>query len=345
MESTGQDLNLGILSFQGSTSNNIILPVDAFVAFKDNNPDCPTDSKYKGVSREGSLYLYKSADGIHWTKTGVKITGGAFDSQNVAFWDPVTERYVITCRGKLYGSVRTIATCFSTDYINWSPLVYITYPGSPKMQMYTSAVNCYPGAEHIQIGFPTQLLPGRAEKTQPLFMSSRDGLHFNRWADPVIAITDPEDRAGHKSNYMAYGVLALPGNAREWSVYATEGARMGSTTGTRLRRFTYRVDGFVSIRADNAGGDVLTKPLTFSGKTLKLNFATQTGGQIHVRLESSSGVMLAQSAALTGDEIAYPVRWQGMADLSALQGQTVQLRFSMKNADLYSIQFGPATSK
>ncbi len=159
----------------------------------------------------------------------------------------------------------------------------------------------------------------------------------------MIPGTAPEDRMGNRSNYMAHGLVSLPGNDREWSVYATE-AR-GEGPDTRLRRFTYRVDGFVSVRAGNEGGDLLTKPLTFRGETLKLNFATRDGGQIRVRLESPSGEMLAQSELLTGDEIAHRVQWQAGTDLQTFQGQTVRLRFAMRNADLYSIQFGPATNE
>ena len=58
-----------------------------------------------------------------------------------------------------------------------------------------------------------------------------------------------------------------------------------------------------------------------------------------------NGEMLAQSELLTGDEIAHRVQWQAGTDLRTFQGQTVQLRFAMKNADLYAIQFGPVTSE
>jgi len=40
-----------------------------------------------------------------------------------------------------------------------------------------------------------------------------------------------------------------------------------------------------------------------------------------------------------GDEIERVVRWNGDSDVSRLGGQTVQLRFVMADADLYSFQF------
>ena len=53
-------------------------------------------------------------------------------------------------------------------------------------------------------------------------MTSRDGVLFRRWSEELIPITAPKDRDGNRSNYMTWGLLQLPGNDRELSVYATE---------------------------------------------------------------------------------------------------------------------------
>lgn len=341
--------DLGIVEFNGSKHNNIILQglgTHCFVAFKDTNPDCPPESQYKGISRgrpvgKKGLYVFESADGIHWSLMVDQpvITQGEFDSQNIAFWDSFTKRYVDFHRSYI-DHKRSIVMSNSEDYINWSDPVPLEYPDSPVQELYTNAIRVYPRAEHIRIGFPTRYLPNEGSRVEPLFMSSRDGVHFHRWDEPVIPGTAPKDRMGNRSNYMANALVSLPDNDREYSVYATEAYYEGPDS--RLRRFTYRVDGFVSVRAGDEGGDLLTKPLRLSSESLKLNFLTQDGGQIRVRLESPEGETLAQSQWLTGDQLAHPVEWQAERDLQALQGRAVRLRFSMKKADLYSIQFGPA---
>lgn len=340
--------DLGIVEFNGSKHNNIILQglgSHCFVAFKDTSPNCPPESKYKGISRgrpigEKGLYVFKSADGIHWSLIADKpvITEGAFDSQNLAFWDSYTKRYVDYHRSFINGK-RSIVMSHSIDFVNWTDPVPLEYAGSPQQELYTNAIRLYPRADHIRIGFPTRYLPNEGSRVEPLFMSSRDGVHFHRWDEPVIPGTAPKDRMGNRSNYMANGLVSLPDNDREYSVYATEAYYEGPDS--RLRRFTYRVDGFVSVRAGEEGGELLTKTLTFTDESLKLNFLTQDGGQIRVRLESPEGETLAESQWLTGDELAHPVEWQAGADLQPLQGRAVRLRFSMKKADLYSIQFGP----
>jgi hypothetical protein len=39
------------------------------------------------------------------------------------------------------------------------------------------------------------------------------------------------------------------------------------------------------------------------------------------------------------DSIEYPVRWVARNGLESLVGQTVRLRFVMKDADLYALRF------
>ena len=95
---------LGLHAFQGSKANNIVLTPEQFdpiaadpghaAVFKDDNPDAPADARYKAIIRSRKpvgLLAFQSPDGLHWSpmsKVPV-ITDGAFDSQNLAFWDAV----------------------------------------------------------------------------------------------------------------------------------------------------------------------------------------------------------------------------------------------------------------
>lgn len=336
---------LGIVEYQGSKANNIILGeigTHCFVAFKDENPNAPPESRYKGISSgqpkgKKGLYVFQSADGVHWSliKDEPVITQGAFDSQNLAFWDPVTKQYVDYHRTFTDG-VRSIVMCVSDDYVNWTAPVPLIYPGAANEHLYTNAIRPYPRAPHIRIGFPTRFAPKNSQ-VEPIFMSSRDGVTFRRWNDPVIPVTAPTDRDGNRSNYMANGLVMLPDNDREYSVYATEAYYAGPDS--RLRRFTYRVDGFVSVRSGTQGGELLTRPLTFDGDALVLNVATGEGGSVQVDVQSADGTTLARSKPVNGDEIALVIPWNAKTHLKELAGQPVQLRFRLKNADLYSLQF------
>ena len=64
--------DLGLVEFDGSKKNNIILShleiSNTFAPFLDTNPDCKPDEKYKALaSGRGGLIALKSADGIHWS--------------------------------------------------------------------------------------------------------------------------------------------------------------------------------------------------------------------------------------------------------------------------------------
>ena len=342
--------DLGICEWEGSTANNIVwdgIGSHCFTPFKDANPDCPPETRYKAISRgrphgKKGLYVYGSPDGLHWSllSDGPVITEGAFDSQNLAFWDPHTRQYVDYHRTFVDG-VRTIMTCTSSDYLNWTEPVLLQFPGAPTEHLYTNAIRPYPRAPHIRIGFPTRYQPANSQ-VEPIFMSSRDGVTFHRFNQAVIPITAPEERDGNRSNYMANGLVSLPGDRREYAVYASESYYDGPDS--RLRRFMFRVDGFVSLRAGDEGGEVVTRPFTFEGDNLILNYAARPGGSVRVELQTSEGEPiapfdLASSIPLTGDDIAAVAAWKLGDGLIRYAGKPVRLRFVLKNADLYSMQF------
>lgn len=125
-------------------------------------------------------------------------------------------------------------------------------------------------------------------------------------------------------------------------MYASEGSWHGGDNA--LRRYTLRLDGFVSINAGWKGGQLLTKPLRFEGDRLELNFATSAAGSIRVEIQDADGnavegFALADCEEVFGDSVDGVVPWKTDADLGALSGQTVRLRFELKDADLYSFRF------
>jgi len=336
--------NLGLFEFNGSKQNNIVWDHEGthcFTPFLDTNPAAASDARYKALTRvAGGLLALKSADGIHWQKITDKpvITKGAFDSQNLAFFDPHLGQYREYHR--MFRGVRDIMTGTSTDFVNWTEPQFLDYPGSPPEHLYTNTVRPYPGAPHILIGFPTRFLPP-TQQTEPTFMVSRDGQSFRRHLDPVIPPTAPTDRAGNRSNYMAWGLLQLPGE-QEWSVYAKEAYYAGA--GSRLRRFTFRPDRLVALVADQRGGDAITRPLVFDGDKLVLNYRSPARGCLRVELQDAVGQPLkgfgiGDCRPLARDELAAVATWHGGSSLASLAGQSVRLRFNLQDAELYSFRF------
>ena len=390
---------LGLFAFNGSKENNIVmasgmvgdLSVDAGhpAVFKDENPAAAPDARYKAFFRAAKpmdrwLLAFKSPDGIHWTPLAGKavITDGAFDSQNLAFWDALHGEYRAYWRYFRQGTdvdvlnpvgLRSIRTATSKDFIHWENQADLAFADSPSEQLYTNQIRPYARAPHLFIGFPmryvdrgwtdaTRELPNPEHRawrstvsqrlgsavTDAMFMASRDGVNFKRWNEAFI-------RPGiERDGTWSYGQLclawqivetksALEGAPNELSIYADESYWSGRP-GSAVRRYSLRMDGFVSLHAPMAGGELLTKPLRFSGKALSLNFSTSAGGNVGVEIQDEAGhaipgFALADCAPLFGDTLDRKVAWKTGADVSALAGRVVRLHFAVRDADLYSYQF------
>ncbi len=102
----------------------------------------------------------------------------------------------------------------------------------------------------------------------------------------------------------------------------------------------------MSVCAPLSGGELLTRPVVFAGSKLVLNYSTSAAGSVQVELQDAQGVpllgfALADCHEIYGDQIERVVAWKGSSDLGKLAGAPVHLRFVLKDADLYSIQFRP----
>ncbi|MCB9923598.1 MAG: hypothetical protein H6822_15560 [Planctomycetaceae bacterium] len=377
---------LNIVDFRGSKKNNLILdaamvseiggsPAHTAV-FKDTNPACPENERYKIVivgSKPRGLYLLVSGDGSHFQLKSNRpfATKGAFDSQNLMFWDSVAETYREYHRQFDQG-VRGIMTAASKDVDNFPEPRWLEYPDAAEQALYTNQVQPYYRAPHIFVGFPMRYndrgwspsmnnLPGLEERqyrakqhprygtavTDAAFMTSRDGVTFSRWGDAFIRPGPAtKDTWVYGDNFIFWGMLQtkshLDDAPDEISLYATEGYWEG--THTSVRRYTLRQDGFVSVNADWRGGTLLTKPLIFEGTQLQLNFATSAAGSVVIEIQDVGGNPLegyssADCPDIFGDTISGTITWKGGESLASLSGKPIRLRFDLKDADLYSLQF------
>ncbi len=341
-----------VCEFAGSRANNIVWTGEGshnFTPFLDASPSCPPGTRYKafaggtvsvGGKRKPCLDALTSADGVRWSVTAhAVITDGAFDSQNLAFWDAHRGEYRAYWRFFDKG-VRAIRTAVSRDFLHWERQEDLRYEDSPAEHLYTNAVMPHVRAPHLFIGFPTRYQP-KTQQVEPVFMTSRDGVLFRRWPGELISITAPKDRDGNRSNYMTWGLLELPGRPGEMSVYATEAYYKGPAS--RVRRFTFRTDGFVSVAAPGRG-ELSTRLLRFEGRSLELNVKTAPAGRVAVELQDEGGRVLPGFAAadcvpFTGNAIAHTVVWRDSPALTRLAGRPVRLRFALESADLFSMKF------
>ncbi len=91
---------------------------------------------------------------------------------------------------------------------------------------------------------------------------------------------------------------------------------------------------------------MITKPLTFAGKALELNYATSAAGSLRVEIQDAvgnplPGYGLGDSENVVGDNVERVVHWNNKSDLQMLAGHPIRLRFVLQDADLYALRFRP----
>jgi hypothetical protein len=352
--------NLGLFEVNGSRSNNYILAGMSpfshnFSPFLDTRPGCPPAERFKALAGTQSLstglVAFVSADGTNWARlrdAPVLAPAGSglmFDSQNVSFWSAAENQYIAYCR-RWTNNLRTVVRSTSPDFLAWSPFAPV--PGNlTNEHLYTSQAHPYFRAPHITVGLATRFLPNLGESTDIVLLSSRDGLGFDRvLKEAFIRPSVLRASWGNRANYAALNVFPLkndlPGVPEE--LRYTQPEFMGMMVRDRI--YYLPVDGFASIHASFAEGQMVTKPLRFAGNALFLNHETSPGGYIRVEIQDADGQAIPGYALadmgtdLRGNARAQRVAWRQGGDVGPLAGQAIRLRVVMRQADLYAFRFG-----
>lgn len=386
---------LDLESFHGCADTNIVpFPAEALkrgsvFIFRDPNPACPADEKYKALAEypDQSLRYLKSPDGVNFTYVRVLADDGAYDSMNVALWDAQAEKYFLFYRG-IHGSdapdgkwtgvtgkkphndfiTRDIRVRTSQDFVNWDePRIIAFDPARDDVDLYINNIQKYYRADHMFLGLPVRYmdryhdgvnipqLPGWPLRqsmmklleregtvmTEALVMTSRDGYSFRRTEESFFTPgPDRETNWIYGDCYFCYGMAQTPSPVPkapdEISLYVGNDYHFAPVS---ICRYALRLDGFFSWRCDYTPGKLLTKPFTFDGSAMEINFATSGAGLVRFRLTDAQGKPLEgyDSGNLFGDSVARCVAFE--KPLAALSGQEVRMEITMKDADLYSFRF------
>ncbi|MEK6247402.1 MAG: hypothetical protein N2C12_04435, partial [Planctomycetales bacterium] len=187
---------------------------------------------------------------------------------------------------------------------------------------------------------------------------SRDGFHWDR-PDRRRFISSSWDESNWRYGnvqsvvggclvvgdklYIYFSGRSKPGlGMYDTDTMKTEGWDKDAATGLAI----IRRDGFASMDADEAGGTITTRPLTFKGKYLFVNVDCPDG-ELKAEVLGKDGKVIepftiANCKPVSGDKTLVAVTWE--KDLSSLSGQPVRLRFHLKNGKLYSFWVSPDKS-
>ncbi len=341
--------DLGLFEFEGSTANNIVWMEDGdtrrgihgFSPFIDTHPACSPEQRYKAIAALGAnggpypaqrkgLVALVSPDGLQWSMLTPEavITDGAFDSQNLAFWDAVRGEYRAYWRdfytdaaGQRYAPAgahsdgkrfRAIKTATSADFRTWSDAEWLYFPGSVPEELYTNQVQPYCRAPQVFLGFPARYVERPwSPAIQALPETERRRELIDHSANPRLgtAVSDTVFMSSRDGvTFHRWGeAFVRPGlrQADNW-FYGDNYVNWGLvTTASAISGAPDELSLYVS---EASRGDVSGQPAkTFRRQTLRQDGfvsvqATRGGGQAVTRLLRFDGnrLMLNFSASAAG---------------------------------------------
>ena len=325
--------------------------------------------------------VYFSNDGLHWVPyednpviSYADVSTVAYDKAKGLFIAATKQRMLVSNTSVTPGKMdRAAFISTSKDFIHWTAPeapgsawtlavegdqtddMIVMSKGGMEAQVYGMTVHPYEG---MYIGMPwafdissytTGVFASYGDgPIQPQIAASRDLRHWSRLSrEPVL----PLGKAGAWDDGTVYSSSNMQVSEKEICLYFGAMNRThGGSTATkkqiaRIAKATWRRDGFVSLsNAGDDAGDIITKPIVFTGNKLFVNAQLAAAGSLKVEILDDSGnpvpgFTIAEATAISGDHLAVMVNWKNGTGPGKLAGKKIKLRFHLKAGDLYAYWF------
>ena len=340
---------LGIIEFQGSKKNNIVLrAVHGVGVIKDLHETDP-QKRYKAIHpHRGHTSVWFSPDGLHWTAKRLPGLDHG-DTYNCVFWDPALEKYLLFTRnwggtgakGKRYGGgrYRRESRSESPDFLDWSKAKVVIEGLDTDLQIHDMPVFRHAG---IYIGL-VGLFDTVASRQHVELAWSPDSIQWHRICPgkPLIA-------NGQRMGDYDWGcIFASPPIFQKDEILLFYGGNNGRFMGWRDGFFCLahlRPDGFAGYEqiagGSNKTATITTRPVVAVTGSLRLNADVVLSGFVKVTILDKESKALAESELIAQTVTDAGVRWKEGFSLEALKGKAIRLRFELRDSKLYSFSFG-----
>lgn len=338
---------LGIIEFEGSTANNLVMmgAHGAGILLDSEDPD-PTN-RYKLVTRldtpEGNYMGYSySADGIHFTD--VKPWNGPnprADSHNTPFRDPKTGRFAMTTRTWSNGG-RVSAISTSSDFENWSETFDVLQGQPPQHQIYSMPVFSL----HDQlIGLPSIYHEGdRSAEEFDLVdcgLATAHDIDSWLWIAPdqtVIARGNGKYPDGDFDAGCIYAATPIEIDGQWWVYYFGGNGRHTGYRETSLGRAAIDMERLAGYASTGADALLTIGPFRLSADDFAIFADIEAGGEISwclVDPENRSGPKSTPRRLDTSHG------WSELSigsDFESWKGRLIDIEFSVRGAELFAIR-------
>jgi len=315
-----------------------------------------------------------SSDGIHWESLPEPLMVQHADTMNTCYFDLARKQYIAYVRAwqvneRVPGfgppestswitvGRRSIGRAVSTDFRHFSkPEVVVTTGAdmSPSHVWYTNCKTTFPRCPDNHVMFPW-LWELESDGGSVWLLSSPDAWNWSRVpGGPVVTCGNPGEPdggfvvcSGNLLEYpenrwcITYSGNPIPHKYPGRDINLRQGLFPGLSGASGLA--TWPKGRLVALQCDEIG-EFATVAVIPPSDRMRLNAVVKPTGyikvavRIHGSSEDMSGHTFEDIDRLVGDSLAMPVTWKGDAVIPH-QGKPIILRFQLKQAKLFGIEF------
>jgi len=239
---------------------------------------------------------------------------------------------------------RWIGRAEAEDFRNWGPVQPLVWPsldGPLSDDIYLNGRTEYPGLPDHHLMFP-MVYHRYTQGSDVELYSSADGICWNRVpGGPVIT----PDLLGEDIEFLGTGKDLVPlGDDRigipfGGTPFPHKYPRWPAVLQSHRRAWAWWPKGRLCAVTADQEGEFFTFPLRPAGRELKLNVRTRRAGEVRVGLVGVKGHSADDCDPIVGDDLGYPVRWSGRADVDVKEGDSVALRLKLRAAEVFGLEW------
>lgn len=304
-----------------------------------------------GIKQHGH-YAFGSKDGIHWQELNDNEPVLRVSDRSMFWWDSHQKVFVGAAK-RSKSNKRAQAYAWSRDMVHWTATSDWIHAADERDHSgdEAEAAYCFPyGSQWIGFAEMRRVrksdvgVVDRGTKINWELLTSRDGRNWSRPMRELFFSDGSEETWRHQ----VFKVFSNPPIERKEQLLIYYGGKTGTVPVEKgyepfqaMCLATLRMDGFVSLTADEQSGQLITKPFVVTGNRLLLNVDVHRRGEVKVEIVDEvnvaiAGFELSASIPIRGQSCKQEVNWQGDADWRQLVGRTVRLRIQLCDTDLFA---------
>ena len=332
------DLNL--VEYDGDTVNNLVWrgPHGAGIFFDKDEPD--PQRRYKCIFQ--GLHTSHSPDGLNWSEPVKLESDSAGDTHNNAIWVPELNRYVAFTRKWVktkreiigvesktnHGWTRQVARLESPDFRTWSNTEVVIEGSCWELQPYAISVFEHAGLYLGLIAIHDQI----SDRVWTELAWSPDTHTWQRISEgeALINCSDTELAYDYGCVYPCVAPIFMKDEIRLF-YGGSDWLHFDWRTGC-LALATLRPDGFAGYQQldKNKPGSLTTKPIPYSGETLRISADIKAGGSVRVKVLDRINSVLAEK------EVHHLITDDKIFELTKPFPEELCLEFTVQSAQIFS---------